>query len=784
MLRSYVCRSCLQRLQQYGPRPSTTSPARLYSSVTAGESLDDYLLRVGLRKNTPPPPQPDLLRAAVPEAPKPILPPPRPLKPPKPARPPSWLREEWNRTLSRKQQSQTFHKRRWVNLPPGEYKRWPVWQKDCIQLLQFMTTPNREETIKRRRAEERFMSDEAIEGALHDWKTWDDGRKKDAWHPLVLSVLWFHPERAVAVLEHTLDFKAQGYILADAVDFLARWQKGLDEQHHRDHAGSLADFTVAAVARLGGRCRLRQDTVANLVANVDHDRIAAVYRCLREVGAEIGEFTLVAIARRLAQSPPHKQLALEVVRGAVREGKASLQQEHWQSVCTSIICVQPHEVGLLEDFSPAAAFSDLMEDGLSPNIIGWTALIRSLCLGGQLDTALSVCNIARQSSIELDPVAYCTLLNGAKLGLSASTTRRVVEEAAGRNAIDVVVLDELLASVLHFCEEEAQRKLQDGPVDSVPAFGPMLYYYSRMFNLAPLQALLPLDLSYVRRDRGPELPGGWHSAQRLFPALDTAVEHVAAAASGDKLTPTGATLSIMFAAYVKSISAPIKLITLYAYFRQQVINRNPVAVEHVREKGTFIYDAIIKALIERQGMLRPALDIVSDMLKDTLDHSDPDGLREQHTSLHPPPSVYTWSILVSGFVFGSGREGKSAARIVQMMRKHGIEPNHVTWNTLVSGYAGLQDVGQTVEALRGMERSGYKADSYTLKGFSRLVNREKAFLYMEKQNKLFESAESRRSSKLYTPLSRAKSVERIAAEIGLTSAADADAEPRQSNETA
>jgi pentatricopeptide repeat protein len=45
-----------------------------------------------------------------------------------------------------------------------------------------------------------------------------------------------------------------------------------------------------------------------------------------------------------------------------------------------------------------------------------------------------------------------------------------------------------------------------------------------------------------------------------------------------------------------------------------------------------------------------------------------------------------------------------------MMQEKGIEPNFVTWTSLVNGYARLQDTKNTVDVISRMERSGLEVD--------------------------------------------------------------------------
>ncbi|KAF4786105.1 pentatricopeptide repeat domain-containing protein [Colletotrichum scovillei] len=392
-------------------------------------------------------------------------------------------------------------------------------------------------------------------------------------------------------------------------------------------------------------------------------------------------------------------------------------------------------------------------------MVHYTAVIRSLCLTDQNEVAGEVFRVMQRHNFEPDMIMWSTLLDGGKRALSPSSIESAVIGAVEGNEIDVPFFNDLLMCLLHFC------KWTPGVM---PAFGPMLHFYSKVFHLAPLQALLPVDLSmYLEGQEGLQMPADWELARQLFPALDRAMSAV-----HEKMEPTSATLSIMFLAYVRSMSQPINLISLYAYLRQEILKGSPGATKLVQEKGSFMYDVLIKALCKYPGMLRAALDIVGDMLKYTLEERSraadaakqsskrrrdsrgtevketevqPTGAQDRQAPeskvpqsdiketdvspapLHPAPSVYTWSILLHGF----SKEKGSGERILAQMRQHGVEPNLVTWNTLIAGYARAQDVNKTVLSLQRLEASGHEADDFTLRAFSRLVNRELALRKME-----------------------------------------------------
>ncbi|KAK1967534.1 pentatricopeptide repeat domain-containing protein [Colletotrichum sublineola] len=625
-------------------------------------------------------------------------------------------------------------------LDKTELKRFTNWKNDFLRLFEYAArgssyiTPERLNWI---------MDREVIEYTADNWASWPRQKRTDSegWHTLMFSALWSCPDRALSLLEVTTeDFIPPGYALKDTIHFLAKWQcQELAGEELASHAEALCKFVITIINKTPpNHVRLLQNTIHNLASTTSIENVEALYHCLRGKGHDIHHRTLFYMATRLAKTPQNKQLALQMAIEAIEGGRNDLDPIQWSRICTSILTLEPEHIKTSDEFSAADAFGVLLEHGFVPNMVNYTALIRSFCLTGQIEKAWEIVQVMQRHNIELDSIMWSTLLDGAKRALSASSIKMIVAGAAEHNAIDVVFLNDLLFSLLHFSEAETRENKKAGP-GSVPAFGPMLHFYSKIFHLAPLQSLIPVDFSrYLDASRGLEMPPDWQLARELFPALDAAMSAVP-----HKLSPTGATLGIMFISYVKSLSQPINLISLYAYFRQLIINSNPVATNFAREKGTFAYDVIIKTLCESPGMLRAALDIIGDMLKHTLDERSKSITTSNESAvetaaaavsspslpLHPAPSVFTWSILLHGFM--SHKEKGSGERILAMMRQHGVEPNLVTWNTLVAGYAKSQDVNKTVQSLQRLEGAGYEADDYTLRAFSKLVNREAALRKME-----------------------------------------------------
>ncbi|KAK1654717.1 hypothetical protein BDP81DRAFT_416366 [Colletotrichum phormii] len=632
-----------------------------------------------------------------------------------------------------------------------ELKDFENWKNDCKRLYGFASFGAGYKVPK---VLSWVQDRQAVEDAIEQWTTWTDEQKKTKWRKLMFSALWSCPDRAAAILEITTrDIKPPGYAISDAIHFIAKWQSQLSGPEYIKQRRHLCNVAVTVFERFpAGYIPLRQNTIYMLTHEVELPILISLYDCWRERDVQFHSNTLQNMARRLAVSPLHKKLALQLAIESIPDQGVDLDSGLWASLCTSILSLKRGQINVEDGFSAADAFVTLLEHGFAPNMVHYTAVIRSLCLTDQNDVAGEVFQVMQRHNFEPDIIMWSTLLDGGKRALSPSSIESAVMGAVESNEIDVPFLNDLLMCLLHFC------KWTPG---IMPAFGPMLHFYSKVFHLAPLQALLPVDLSmYLEGQEGLQMPADWELARQLFPALDRAMSAV-----HEKMEPTSSTLSIMFLAYVRSMSQPINLISLYAYLRQEILKGSHGATKLVQEKGTFMYDVLIKALCKHPGMLRAALDIVGDMLKYTLEErsksveaakqsskgrreiqktevkeisevkeSEVQGNEVKETKievapapLHPAPSVFTWSILLHGF----SQEKGSGDRILAQMRQHGVEPNLVTWNTLIAGYARAQDVNKTVLSLQRLEASGHEADDFTLRAFSRLVNREAALRKME-----------------------------------------------------
>ncbi|KAM0275077.1 hypothetical protein ACHAQH_007597 [Verticillium albo-atrum] len=581
-----------------------------------------------------------------------------------------------------------------------------------------------------------LLERDTVETMSAAWESLDLDRRKRIWPNIIGSALVSCPEKARMLLESTMKPLPPGYAVQDTVNFLAIWQHSLSSHEAAVHSEALADTVMRFLQlyrhRDDTRLSLRQNTFFHMMTRLEVDKLEQLYTCLVDHSAPLHPNTLLHFADRFAKDAKRKELALQITIAAVAAGGANLGSPQWLSLCTSILSPASGEGDDSRIASAVDAFEELLQHGLTPNLINYTALVRALCLQGNLETAWDVVGIIQRHNIDPDVVLLSTLIEGAKQQFRAfEHIDRVTDLAVKHKAIDAPFWNGIFWTIFGSADATAAR---NGSIPHiVPAFKPMLYFYSKIFHLEPLQHLIPVNLADLAGSCRPEMPEQWQMTSRIFAGLDNVAAEVT-----EKLHPTGTTLSIMYMAYIRSLSQASSVLSAYSFIRQVVRKGDPVVLRFIKDKKTFLYDVIVKTLCEHPGMLRAALDIVGDMLKANFDDKAQPTLHPNDAvegglsgkkGRHPVPSEYTWNILLRGFVMQ--KEDASGERILQMMKQHGVKPNLVTWNTMLSGYARSQNVGRAIMTLQRLEAEGHEMNEYTMRAFAKLARKQGALQKIE-----------------------------------------------------
>ncbi|ERT01814.1 hypothetical protein HMPREF1624_00108 [Sporothrix schenckii ATCC 58251] len=594
---------------------------------------------------------------------------------------------------------------------------------------------------------------------------WSTKRQCDEWPHLMVAALRTYPGRAHLIFQATFDVDVvPSYMAEDTINFLLHMR---ESPKVREKA--IIPFDTPAAEDLlsvlryvlekspPDYLRLRQSSLylfTRMLAS-SLDNVADLYHDLVRYQHPMHKNTRLQIAGRLAGSPrpEHKTLAVNVLQRALAETDLDINTPQGAALCTAILTagegdsVEAAETGSSHSTpaaTPAELFELLLQCGLEPNLITYTTIIRGLCLKQELDAALQVLQLMlSEAKTEPDAFVYSILMNGAKIGCNYPIIQQVAQSAAAHGVRHPFLWNDFLQAIYTTALNEARRDRQLKRPRVIPAFPLMVQAYARVFELAPLRKLLPdVNLDFVaaadfassssgasrngpssRLGAGTNIPSNrhWEFAAQLAPT----VRSLPKLSPVELVEPTGSTLATMVLGYIQGLSNPYDVITFYTHFRRLLQTGDPMATRLVRDQSSQVHDCVVMALTEFEGMLRAALDVVSDMLRDAaaaLEADKEGGSAAAATSVHgghhPPPSVYTWSILINGFMFH--RQYKQGERVLNMMRERGVEPNLVTWNTLLAGYARAQRSGNTISTFERLERTGKEPDDFTYRGLSYL----------------------------------------------------------------
>ena len=320
--------------------------------------------------------------------------------------------------------------------------------------------------------------------------------------------------------------------------------------------------------------------------------------------------------------------------------------------------------------------TQILEMGIRPKVHMFNTILLNAGEGGDFANAWQMYGLAKENALIPDSITYGVLLKGAKLSGDSSNLKTVIGEIQtnGKVLQDIRLVGDVLNAIYLM-----------SPGDE---FGAMLDFYRQHCDLRPLQEL-SLCGDETQAPPGANCHGIW---------------------------PTHYILTQMILAYVKLHQDSLGLIHNYNLYYQHVKENHPLIAPLARED--FVANSFIMAFGKKLDTLQHCTTVVKHMLEfSSLDSATFDY------SPYAAPTVQTWSILVAAYFHNSQR--RAAEKVLDMMRERGIQGDRVTWNILVGGYAGLQDVSATVDMVKRMEANGFEMNTYTTKGLERLRLRDR-----------------------------------------------------------
>lgn len=545
-----------------------------------------------------------------------------------------------------------------------------------------------------------FASGDDRDAVRAQWDTLYGNRARD-W-PLVLAALLFFrpPERAQTFLLATCQtVQPPPYVVADALERiisiylrdLARYPQWSVDLH------PLFEELLNVLPRVARH--LEPSSLDTLLGRHDLQQASKLYKLLNSKEALLWGSTHLTFAARVG-SWGHHELSLSALEKAKLMGE-STNSEGFAKTCSETLYMRNvrNDPDATPHLHTTAIVEGLLRLGVDLNAVHYTIIMQNAVHGGDLATVLRVFDFITEQGISDDAarlfsvlVQACALTDDPNLREKAV----VLARAALRKSKNAYLATEILH--LHIAELLKQKR-----PPTYSQFQSTWNMYEQFFDVQPL-----LDLGIRPPHKDDAVPA--------FGSL--------------KMRPPVHALTMMITVFLRTcMSAGRREIrvqqTLYKRYRQLVNEGHP----HIAPlaEDCYTHNAFLFAFGSWSWSLHLCPHIMKDMgspLESSAWHH-----AAQRAVKPAAPDKWTWSILLRGFVFNN--QPVAAEKVLELMQERNITPNAVTWTTLVSGYAGMQDADKAVETLRRMERAGFPMDDWVAKGLGRIVDRERLMKSVE-----------------------------------------------------
>lgn len=458
-----------------------------------------------------------------------------------------------------------------------------------------------------------------------------------------------------------------------------------------------------------------------LLSNLPGEYLEDLYVYLSQNNAKLSIWTIMQICSRLAKAG-HLNFAFEAVQKLTRTN-CHLNKSNTLSVFTSVL----HQSNLDPEaqVNTSRIFQYLISSGVKPNIFLFNVVLHSLIKNQEPQSAWNFYERMSMESIEPDVTTYSILLNDAKKRADTPAIKRIVQIIRKHGKTSGHIITDLIHAIfiLHQKSLSQSKSSVKNSENPQAIFNQMLQIYIEYFKLDQLFILIP-GLSDAYKP--------YSSLESIKPLWD----------------PPAPTLCVMVTGFLGIVdSSGAK--KFYENFKTLVRTGNPAVASLV--KTTYIYNVILMCFYKFEDRAKDAPDVIANMLSydQEITINDPSFGKTSCSSVvletqkkvtspnnccvipHSPakPDVYTWSILVK--IFMRLRQTRSAEKVLSMMVRRNIQPEMVTWTSLIAGYARMQDPIMTANAVQRFEEAGFESDDHIHRVLSKIWHQNKLINEME-----------------------------------------------------
>ena len=504
------------------------------------------------------------------------------------------------------------------------------------------------------------------------WDRLPELYRLNRWQDVMLWCLQNHPEKALNLLlltSQSQTFKPPRYMVQDCLHSIARHFL-FTTQKAKPSAVDAIWYTAIKIVDRGSAEDLRslfifQDAIQLLLKHCRDTQALSLYEKLDVNQIEIPVNTMLHFLKRFGKMAKLDICIKLLERICSNASVKILGSKQLLSGCVSLL--RTHW-GLGEPYRiQSVLMSRMLEMGVRPDTHMYNIILLNMIEGYDFNTAWQTYDMLQENSHFKDIITYHILAKGAGLSRNPNVLQTVLEE--NPNTQDIYLMSQVLGAI---------SEMSPGH-----EFSAMLEYYKQHLDLRPLQELGLCGAEAVS-SQCLEHHGKW---------------------------PNEYILGRMILACNKCHDSPSELIQRYQTFNNLVRQGHPLIAPLAR------YDYVANSFLLALGQRRQTLEYCTTVVKDMLSPSP-----STDSILHSSPTVQTWSILMRSYM----RHGQklAAQKVLAMMRERDLQPNIVTWTTLIHGYAASQDTKGTIGALRQMEREGFEFNSWTMKALGMHKDRD------------------------------------------------------------
>lgn len=499
------------------------------------------------------------------------------------------------------------------------------------------------------------------------------------WMRVALWLLAYEPRRMMPFLLAT---SANDHVpltcIEDSMVYLSRYFEHSGDGDGASNMRQLANvFCILAERHSAKPLGFINPLIRTMVPHCSDEQVCHIYRTVKSSGVHLHAYTYLHLANYFARND-HFEQALDALLEANRVG-INVNDWPFLSNCSTVLRQATKQPSGLR--VTLQIVSSLVDIGVKLDNPICDIIMLNAVDAGDLKTAFAVYHSLMERGLRPTEYTFAVLLKGCKSNIDDVGTLNEIIRSAISN-VNVRKSEFVATEILHCLALHHSKHNPDTALDTLTEA------YAQLFDLAPLRKLRLLSptVAQVPLDGTPFMQPTPHAIGFIVGA---AVQHLLA----------------------RSVHSQDTL-PIYERWRKLAEAGEPLLADLATTDH--VANIFLVAFICTPRGLIHAARVIRDMQRSLPDTA---GVKQCQ------PTVQSWSIFLHGFT----RHGKMklAEQVLNYMRSKGIQPNDVTWNTLVAGYARVQSLKGTVDALSRAEEVGLVWDRWTYGGLQALRDRQK-----------------------------------------------------------